>query len=155
MERNFLLMSCLYYSFCITKILLLIIFPLTWFCSGMAFNTKYFVLSYSIVVVSTLSYGNVKHMVPLYGSCSWAYFYGKLTIIDSDNDLYAGIFLIGPLGTTFSEILKYFIEENTFANIVYEMLSMSSRPQPVNNAWLGLYFSLGASFSCAESSHDS
>ena len=55
---------------------------------------------------------------------------GKLTIIGSDNDLSperlqaiiwtnAGILLIGPL------------EENTFENVVCEMLFISSRPQCV------------------------
>ena len=72
---------------------------------------------------------------------------GKLTIIGSDNGLAperrqaivwtnAGILLIGPLGTNFSEILieiqTFFIEENTFENVVCEMLFISSRPQCVN-----------------------
>ena len=47
----------------------------------------------------------------------------------------AGILLIGPLGTNFSEILieiQTFFEENTFENVVCEMLFISSRPQCVN-----------------------
>ena len=65
---------------------------------------------------------------------------GELTVIDSDNGLSpgryeaiiwtnAGILLIGPLETNFSEILFQFqifsIEENTFKNVVCEMLSIS------------------------------
>ena len=72
---------------------------------------------------------------------------GKLTIIGSDNGLSperpqaiiwtnAGILLIGPLGTNFSEILieiqTFFTEENTFENVVCKMLFISSRPQCVN-----------------------
>ena len=80
---------------------------------------------------------------------------GKLTIIGSDNGLSsqrrqaiiwtnAGIMLIGPLGTNFSEILieiqtfsgiNIFIEENTFENVVCEMLFISSRPQCVKTRW--------------------
>ena len=72
---------------------------------------------------------------------------GKLTIIGSDNGLSperrqaiiwtnAGILLISPLGTNFGEILieiqTIFFEENTFENVVCEMLFVSSRPQCVN-----------------------
>ena len=73
---------------------------------------------------------------------------GKLTIIGSDNGLSperhraiiwtnAGTLLIGPLGTIFSEIVIeiqtfFSIEENTFKNVVCEMLFISSRPQCVN-----------------------
>ena len=68
----------------------------------------------------------------------------KLAIIGSDNGLSperrqdiiwtnAGILLIGPLGTNFSEILlknsNIFIEENTFENVVCEMFFIPSRPQ--------------------------
>ena len=68
---------------------------------------------------------------------------GKLTIIGSDNGLSpgrpqaiiwtnAGILLIGPLGTNFSEILKrnsnIFIQENVLENVVCEMASILSRP---------------------------
>ena len=72
---------------------------------------------------------------------------GKLTIIGSDNGLSperrqaiiwtnAGILLIGPLGTNFNEILienQTFskIGENTFENVVCEMLFIASRPQCV------------------------
>ena len=64
---------------------------------------------------------------------------GKLTIIGSDNGLspgrrqaiiwtIAGILLIGPLGTNFSEILidiqTFFIHENAFENVVCEMASI-------------------------------
>ena len=52
-ERNFLLL--LFLSLYITQVLT-IIFPLKWFYYDIVFYTKYFVLSYSIVVVSTLSY---------------------------------------------------------------------------------------------------
>ena len=73
----------------------------------------------------------------------------KLTIIGSDNGLSpgrrqaiiwtnAGILLIGPLGTNFSEILIeihiFFIQENAFENVVCEMASIWSRPQWVNQA---------------------
>ena len=66
---------------------------------------------------------------------------GKLTIIDSDNGLEpsrhqaiiwtnAGIVLIGPLRTNFSEIFDWnsniFIEENTLENVACNMLSISS-----------------------------
>ena len=62
----------------------------------------------------------------------------ELTILGSDNGLspgrrqaiiwtIAGILLIGPLGTNFSEILI-----NTFGYVVCEMLSISFRPQRVN-----------------------
>ena len=78
---------------------------------------------------------------------------GKLTIIGSDNGLLperrqdiiwtnAEILLIGPLGTNFSEILNrnsnIFIEENTFENVVCEMLFISSRPPCVKIACSGL-----------------
>ena len=69
---------------------------------------------------------------------------GKLTIIGSDNGLSpgrrqaiiwtnAGILLIEPLGTSFSEILIgiqiFFIQENALENVVCEMASILSRPQ--------------------------
>ena len=44
----------------------------------------------------------------------------------------AGILLIGPLGTNFHELLNIFIEENSFKNVVCEMLFIQSRPQCVN-----------------------
>ena len=62
---------------------------------------------------------------------------GKLTIIGSDNGLSpgrrqaifwtnAGILLIGPLGTNFSEILIGIVpSENAFENVVCEMASIS------------------------------
>ena len=67
---------------------------------------------------------------------------GKLTITISDNGLpacwqqaiirtNAGILLMGPIGINFSEILvkiKHFIEENTFQNVISEILSISSQP---------------------------
>ena len=64
---------------------------------------------------------------------------GKLTIIGSDNGLspvrrqaiiwtIAGILLIGPLGTNFSEILigiqTFSFRENAFGNVVCEMASI-------------------------------
>ena len=69
-----------------------------------------------------------------------------LTTICSDNVLSpeqhqaiiwtnAGILLIGPLGTNFSEILieifYIFIQENAFENIVCKMAGILSRPQCV------------------------
>ena len=64
----------------------------------------------------------------------------KLTIIGPDNGLSpgrrqaiiwtnAGILLIGPLGTNFSEIL--IIQENAFQNVVWKMAAILSRPQCV------------------------
>ena len=43
----------------------------------------------------------------------------------------AGILLIGPLGTNFSEI-SIEIQENALENVVCEMASILSRPQCVN-----------------------
>ena len=72
---------------------------------------------------------------------------GKLTIIDSDNGFSpgrhqaimwnnAGLLLIEPLGTNFSEISigiqTFFIQENALEHVVCEMASISSRPQCVN-----------------------
>ena len=71
---------------------------------------------------------------------------GTLTIIGSDNGLSpgrrqaifwtnAGILLIGPWGTNFSEILigiQTNIQENAFENGVCERASILSRPQCVN-----------------------
>ena len=71
----------------------------------------------------------------------------KLTIIGSDNGLSpgrrqaiiwtnAGILLIGPLVTNFSEILieiyTFFNQENASENVVWEMVVILSRPQCVN-----------------------
>ena len=72
---------------------------------------------------------------------------GNLTIIGPDNGLSpgrrqaiiwtnAGILLIGPWGTNFSEIsigihTSIFIQENSFENGVCEMASILSRPQCV------------------------
>ena len=70
---------------------------------------------------------------------------GKLTIIGSDNGLSpgrrqaviwtnAGILLIGPLGTNFSEILigiQTFSFKKMHENVVCEMASILSRPQCV------------------------
>ena len=64
----------------------------------------------------------------------------KLTIIGSDNGLSpgrrqaiiwtnAGILLIGPIGTNFSEIL--IIQENAFESVVCETAAILSRPQCV------------------------
>ena len=76
---------------------------------------------------------------------------GKLSIIGSDNDLSpgrrqaiiwtnAGMLLIGPLGTNFSEILieilTFFIQENAFESVVCEMVAILSRPQCVNGKCL-------------------
>ena len=67
----------------------------------------------------------------------------NLTIIGSDNGLSpgrrqaiiwtnAGILLIGPLETKFSEINSYvFMHENAFENVVCEMAAILSRPQCV------------------------
>ena len=72
----------------------------------------------------------------------------KLTIIGSDNGLLpgrrqaiirtsAGILLIGPLGTDFSEIINQnsniFTQENAFENVVWKMAAILSRPQCVNS----------------------
>ena len=47
----------------------------------------------------------------------------------------AGILLIGPLGTNFSEILIkihiFFIQENAFGSVVCEMSAILSRPQGI------------------------
>ena len=72
----------------------------------------------------------------------------KLTTTESDNGLspgrrqaiiwtYAGILLIGPLGTNFSEILiiniyTFSFNKNVFENVVCEMAAILSRPQCVN-----------------------
>ena len=72
---------------------------------------------------------------------------GELTIIGSDNGLSpgrrqaiirtnAGILLIEPLGTNFSEILIgiqrfSFTKENALENVICEMASILSRPQCV------------------------
>ena len=69
----------------------------------------------------------------------------KLTIIGSDNGLSpdrrqaiiwtnAGLLLIGPSGTNFSEILIeiIFIQENAFESVVCETAAILSRPQCVN-----------------------
>ena len=64
---------------------------------------------------------------------------GNLTSIGSENGLSpsqrqaiiwtnAGILLIEPLGTNFSEILI----EIAFESVLYEMVAMLSRPQCVN-----------------------
>ena len=70
----------------------------------------------------------------------------KLATIGSDNGLspgrcqaiiwtYAGILLIGPLGTNLSEILNQnlyiFIQENAFENVVWKMTAILSLPQCV------------------------
>ena len=67
----------------------------------------------------------------------------KLIIIGSDNGLSpdrrqaiiwtnAGLLLIGPLGTNFSEILiensNIFIQENAFESVVCEVAAILSRP---------------------------
>ena len=70
----------------------------------------------------------------------------KLTTVASDNGLLpgqcqaiiwinAGILLIGPLGSNFSEILieiHIFIQENAFVNLVCKMAAVLSLPQRVN-----------------------
>ena len=90
------------------------------------------------------------HMMPLslthWGRMTHIYIY-YITIIGSDNGLSpgrrqaiiwtsAGILLIGPLGTNFSEILtcrnsNISIQENALENVVCEMTSILSRPQCV------------------------
>ena len=73
----------------------------------------------------------------------------KLTIIGSDNGLSpgrrqaiiwtnAGILLIGPLGTNFSEIsveILIFIQENALESVVCEMAAILSRPECVYIWW--------------------
>ena len=71
---------------------------------------------------------------------------GNLIIIGSDNSLSpgrrqaitwinAGVVLMGPLGTNFSEILvkihTFFIQENAIETVVCEMAAIFSRPQYV------------------------
>ena len=70
----------------------------------------------------------------------------KLAIIDSSNDsspgqrqaiiwTKAGILVIGPLETNFSDILieiQIFIQGNAFENVVFEIAAVLSRPQCVN-----------------------
>ena len=75
---------------------------------------------------------------------------GKITIIGSDNGssparrqaiiwTNAGILLIGPLGTNFSDILigiqTFSFTKNALENVVCEMASILSRPQCVNSWW--------------------
>ena len=75
----------------------------------------------------------------------------KLTTIGSDNGLSpgrrqanictnAGILLIGPLGTNFSEnlieIYTFSFRKMHFENIVWEMASILSQPQCVNGLML-------------------
>ena len=70
----------------------------------------------------------------------------KLTIIGSDNGLSpdrrqaiiwtnAGLLLIGPLGTNFSEILieilAFLFKQNAFESVVCERAAILSRPQCV------------------------
>ena len=74
-----------------------------------------------------------------------------LTIIGSDSGLSpgqrqaiiwanAGILLIRPLGTNFSEILlEIFIEENVFENVVWKIAAILSWTQCVNQGDITLY----------------
>ena len=88
---------------------------------------------------------------------------GILTSIGSDNGLSpgrrqaivwtnAGILLIEPLGTNFSEFRiqnsSIFIQENAFENVVCEMASILSRPQCVNISRLRSRFQLYLFFFC-------
>ena len=79
----------------------------------------------------------------------------NLAIIGSDNGLLpgrcqaiiwtnAGILLIGPLGTNFSETLigieTFFFQENAFENVVWKIAAILSRPQCVKGVaviWQG------------------
>ena len=102
---------------------------------------------------------------------------GKLTIIGSDNGLSPdrrqaiiwtndGIFLIGPLGTNFSEILietNIFIQENAFESVVRKTAAILSRPQCVNKSiyrimcglsWITIFCHGGDSAMIAESLHE-
>ena len=57
----------------------------------------------------------------------------------------AGILLIGPLGTNFSEILYLyiFLQENAFENVVWKVAAILSRPQPnINGAGIGVHIKL-------------
>ena len=71
-------------------------------------------------------------------------------IIGSDNGLSpvrrqaiirtnAGILLIGPRGTNFSDILidiyTFLIQENSFENFVWKMAAILSWPQCVKSGW--------------------
>ena len=100
------------------------------FCSG----ASVFLIEQSRIYLSLTHWGWVTHICV-----------GKLTMISSDNGLSpdrrqaiiltnAGILLIGPLGTNFSEILiEIFIQENVFESVVCESAAILSRPQCVNN----------------------
>ena len=78
----------------------------------------------------------------------------KPTIIGSDNGLSpgrcraiirtsAGILLIGPLGTNFSETLiriqTFSLKENTFETVVWKMTAILSRPQYVKSSYCSLF----------------
>ena len=75
----------------------------------------------------------------------------KLTSIGSDNGLSpgrrqaiiwtnAGILLIGPLGTNFSEIFNWnsdiFFQENALESVVCEMAAILSQPQCVTDRFM-------------------
>ena len=80
----------------------------------------------------------------------------KLTITGSGNGLSpgrgqaiiwtnAGILLIGPLETNFSELfiekLNIFIQENSFENVVWKMAAILCRPQCVKVSWTDMMMS--------------
>ena len=88
--------------------------------------------------------------LPLLNEAEWR----KPTIIGSDNGLSpgrcraiirtsAGILLIGPLGTNFSETLiriqTFSLKENTFETVVWKMTAILSRPQYVKSSHCSLF----------------
>ena len=108
---------------------------ITWWCKNqglISVSDKPSYLRYNDILTH---WGRVTHMCV-----------DKLTIICSNNGLSpgrrqaiiqtnAGILLIGPWGTNFSEIfnrnLYIFIQENAFQTVVCEMLAILSQPQCV------------------------
>ena len=114
--------------------MLLGILILSSWCSSlrmvMVFPEEFWVRSFLSLCLN--HWGRVKHICV-----------GNLTIIGSGNGLSpgrhraiiwinAGILLIGPLGTNFSEIsikILTFIHENAFESVVCEMAAILFRPQ--------------------------
>ena len=102
---------------------------LNWLCS---FTLKIWVAGFDLQYIPLIHWGRVAHICV-----------GKLTIIGSDNGLSpgrhqaiiwtnAGKLLIGnKLQWNFNRNSNIFIEENTFENVVGEILLISSRPQCV------------------------
>ena len=95
------------------------------------------IMPYAVVVSCLTHWGRVTQICV-----------SKLTIIGSNNGLSpsrrqaiiwtnAGVLLIGPLSTNFSDILiGIHIQENTLENVVCEMASILSQPQCVKGGWI-------------------